>query len=272
MPYGPSRETQLCMSLAGRPGHFGVRFHNYLYEQLQLDFYYKAFTTDDLPAAIAAIRALNIRGCGVSMPFKEACIPWLDELADSAAVLQSVNTIVNENGRLKAYNTDYLAVRQLLETQHIAADTRFALLGSGGMAKAVAFALRDAGMHNGVIVARNQRAGQALAEACGFSWQAGLGDFRPELLVNVTPIGMQGGAESEDLAFEPEAVMAAQIIFDVVALPVRTPLIQLAERLGKQVISGADVAALQALEQFVLYTGVRPDAQLLERASAFARG
>lgn len=113
----PSRDTVLCISLAGRPGTFGVRFHNHLYQQLGLDYYYKAMTTDDLPAAVAGIRALGIRGCGVSMPYKEACMALVDEIDPSAAAIESVNTLVNIAGRLKAYNTDYLAVRQLLE-QH----------------------------------------------------------------------------------------------------------------------------------------------------------
>lgn len=117
MPTTPSRDTVLCISLAGRPGTFGVRFHNHLYQQLGLDFYYKAMRTDDLPAAVAGIRALGIRGCGVSMPYKEACMALVDEIDPSAAAIDSVNTLVNCNGHLKAYNTDYLAVRQLL-VQH----------------------------------------------------------------------------------------------------------------------------------------------------------
>ena len=88
-----SKDTRLCMSLSGRPGNFGTRFQNYLYRELELDYLYKAFTTTDLPAAIGGIRALGIRGCAVSMPFKEACIEYLDGLHDSAATLQSVNTI-----------------------------------------------------------------------------------------------------------------------------------------------------------------------------------
>ena len=103
----PSRDTVLCISLAGRPGTFGVRFHNHLYQQLGLDFYYKAMRTDDLPAAVAGIRALGIRGCGVSMPYKEACMALVDEIDPSAAAIESVNTLVNTEGHLKAYNTDY---------------------------------------------------------------------------------------------------------------------------------------------------------------------
>jgi shikimate dehydrogenase len=62
------------MSLAARPGNFGTRFHNFLYERLGLDFVYKAFTTTDIGGAVKGIRALGIRGCAVSMPFKESCM------------------------------------------------------------------------------------------------------------------------------------------------------------------------------------------------------
>ena len=86
------RDTTLCMSLAGRPGNFGSRFHNHLYAALGLDYVYKAFTTKDLPGAIGGVRALGIRGCAISMPFKEACIPLLDALAPSAAAIGSVST------------------------------------------------------------------------------------------------------------------------------------------------------------------------------------
>jgi shikimate dehydrogenase len=269
-----NKDTQLCMSLSGRPGNFGTRFHNHLYDALGLDFVYKAFTTTDLPAAIAGIRALGIRGCAVSMPFKEACIPYLDRLDASAAVLQSVNTIVNEGGVLHAYNTDYLAVRQLLAQHRVDPSLRFVLRGSGGMARAVAFALRDAGFASGTILARNEAAGQALAEECGFSWQPEHWQPQPEeaqLLINVTPIGMAGGPEAAALAFAPAQIATAQAVMDVVASPSETPLIRAARAEGKPVITGAEVIELQALEQFVLYTGVRPSAVQVQAAAAFAR-
>ncbi|MFV3381349.1 MULTISPECIES: shikimate 5-dehydrogenase [Pseudomonas] len=271
MTIPPSRDTVLCISLAGRPGTFGVRFHNHLYRQLGLDYYYKAMTTQDLPAAVAGIRALGIRGCGVSMPYKEACMALVDEIDPSAAAIESVNTLVNEDGYLKAYNTDYLAVRQLLERHQVDPGTAFALRGSGGMAKAVASALRDAGFAEGIIVARNEQAGRQLADVCGYRWLPELGDLCPPMLVNVTPIGMAGGPEADELAFTSDAIAAAQQVFDVVAMPARTPLIRYAEALGKPVITGLEVIALQALEQFVLYTGVRPSDEQVAAAVAFAR-
>ncbi len=266
-----NKDTQLCMSLAARPGNFGTRFHNFLYQELGLDFIYKAFTTRDLPAAIGGVRALGIRGCAVSMPFKEACIPLLDEMDPSARGIMSVNTIVNTEGHLKGYNTDYRAVFQLLKAEGIPPATPFAVRGSGGMAKAVVCALRDAGFADGVIVARNEKAGAALAGQYGFQWRPTFPATPPGLLVNVTPIGMASGKEADDLSFPETMIRAATIVFDVVALPPETPLIRRARALGKRIISGAEVIVLQAVEQFALYTGVHPTAEQISRAAAFAR-
>ncbi|MBJ6122717.1 shikimate 5-dehydrogenase [Sphingomonas mollis] len=263
------RDTRLCMSLAARPGNFGSRFHNRLYELTGLDYVYKAFTTTDLAGAIGGIRALGVRGCAISMPFKEDVIALLDGLAPSAAAIDSVNTIVNDDGVLTGHNTDYAAVAALIAEVDPA--TRFVLRGSGGMAKAVAAALRDAGFRDGVIVARNEAKGRPLAELYGFGWQSDLGDEGAPLLVNVTPLGMAGG-DADAMAFQAAMVAACEVAFDVVAIPAETPFLKAAGAAGKRRITGAAVATLQALEQFVLYTGVRPgDAQVAE-AEAFARG
>ena len=103
-----SKDTRLCISLSARPTNIGTRFHNHLYEVLGLDFVYKAFTTTDIVAAIGGVRALGIRGCGVSMPWKEDVITLVDEMTPSASAISSVNTIVNDDGRLVAYNTTLL--------------------------------------------------------------------------------------------------------------------------------------------------------------------
>ena len=114
-----NKDMQVCISLAGRPSNIGTRFHNFLYDELGLNFVYKAFTTDDLEGAVRGIRALGIRGCSVSMPFKEAIIPLVDNLEPSAVAIESVNTVVNDDGVLTASNTDYEAVAQLLAEHEV---------------------------------------------------------------------------------------------------------------------------------------------------------
>ncbi|MDU7744581.1 MAG: shikimate 5-dehydrogenase [Citrobacter sp.] len=234
-----NRDTQLCMSLAGRPGNFGTRFHNYLYEKLGLNFIYKAFTTQDIEAAVKGVRALGIRGCAVSMPFKESCMPFLDAIDPSASVIDSVNTIVNDNGTLTGFNTDYIAVKSLIASHQLDSSARVMIRGSGGMGKAVIAAFRDAGFRNVIIAARNRESGTTLAKQYGFQWQP-----------------------------QPDGI-ACDIL--VVALPPETPVIKLAQQLGKKTISGAEVIALQAVEQFAMYTGMRPDDALIAEAAEFAR-
>ena len=258
-----NKDTTLCISLSARPSNNGTRFHNHLYDQLGLNWIYKAFAPTDLKQAIAGVRGLGIRGAAVSMPYKEAVIALVDTLAPSAAAIDSVNTIVNDGGVLTAHNTDYSAVLNLLKTHHVSPSLRTVVRGAGGMAKAVVAALRDAGFRDVVVVARNEEAGRSLAETYGYVWEPEAQDGA-ELLVNVTPIGMAGGAEAQQLSFTLEQVAAAQMVFDVVALPAETPLIGAARGAGKPAITGADVATLQATEQFVLYTGITPtDEQIL---------
>lgn len=140
------------------------------------------------------------------------------------------------------------------------------------MAKAVACALKDAGFKTGIIVARNEAAGKQLAGLYGFDWAADMQGIQADLLINVTPIGMAGGADEQTLAFTEDSIQQAQVIFDVVALPAETPLIRYAKANGKKVITGAEVFAIQAVEQFVLYTGIRPSDELFRQAAQYARG
>ena len=114
----------LCISLSARPSNNGTRFHNHLYDQLDLNWIYKAFAPTDLAQAIAGVWGLGIRGCAVSMPYKEDVIALVDAVSPSAKAIDSVNTIVNADGRLTAYNTDYTAIEQLLKRNAVPTDTR----------------------------------------------------------------------------------------------------------------------------------------------------
>lgn len=265
-----NKDTAVCISLAARPSNIGTRFHNYLYNELGLDFLYKAFTTTDIVGAIGGVRALGIRGCSVSMPFKEDVIALVDELEESARVINSVNTIVNDAGRLTACNTDYLAIARLIDEHGLDPAASLVIRGSGGMASAVAAAFRDKGFERGTIVARNPETGGRLADRLGYRYAADAA-AGADVVVNVTPIGMAGGAEADDLSFGPDVIDKAHTVFDVVALPSETPLVRAARAAGIPVITGAEVIALQAAEQFERYTGVRPTAEQVAAASAFSR-
>jgi shikimate dehydrogenase len=264
-----NKDTRVCISLAGRPSDLGTRFHNFLYAELGLDFLYKAFTTDDLEGAVRGVRALGIRGCSVSMPFKSAIIPLLDSLEDSAAAIDAVNTVVNDGGVLTGANTDVEAVGALLDEHGLDRGARVVIRGSGSMASAVSAAFARTGFERVTLWARNEEAGAAIAARDGFRFT----DADPDdadVLVNVTPIGM-AGADEEVLAFDRDLIRGADTVFDVVALPVETPLVRAGRAAGLPVITGAEVHALQAALQFQRYTGVALTREQVDRAHAFAR-
>lgn len=266
-----NKDTTLCISLAGRPSNLGTRFHNFLYDELGLNFAYKAFTTTDIAAAIQGVRGLGIRGCSVSMPFKEAVIPLVDQIEPSAAAIESVNTIVNDGGTLTAANTDYEAIAELLNQFDIDPSSRVVVRGSGGMAKAVVAALRDHGVGAVTVLARNRATGSAIADQYGFAHtdtEPTPGQF--DVVINVTPMGM-AGPDADTLSFPEDVVAAASVVFDVVAFPAETPLVRLGEKLGVTVISGARVHASQAARQFERYTGLSITPEQVARAAAYSR-
>ena len=123
----------------------------------------------------------------------------------------------------------------------------------------------------GSVVARNAETGAALARQLGYDYAAEVGSRTADVIVNVTPIGMAGGPEERPSAFDASTIAKADTVFDVVALPSETPLIVAARAAGVKVITGGEVIALQAAEQFERYTGVRPTAEQVADASAISR-
>ena len=266
-------EMQMCISIAARPSNIGTRFHNFLYEELGLNFVYKGFAVDDAEGAVRGVRAFKIRGAAVSMPHKETVIPFMDEMDPSAAAIDAVNTIVNTDGYLKAYNTDYTAVATALTQHGVAKDFSVLVRGSGGMAKAVIAAFKDSGFTKVTVASRNEVTGKALADKYGFNWiaESELKSIAPHhVIVNVTPLGMSGGNEGQQ-SFPQRLIDASEVVFEVIAMPAETPLVIAGKTAGKEIITGMEIMALQAAIQFELYTGITLTEDQVRRASEFSR-
>src|SRR5512132_3481763 len=186
-----TKDTVLSMSLAGRPSNGGTRFHNFLYEELDLDFLYKAFTTTDLAAAVARIRALGIRGCGVSVPYKEACIQHVDALDGSAETIQSVNTIVNTDGRLRAYNTTTWPSPSSWPTTRSPWTTPSPCSAAGAWPRPWSPPCATRASTRGWWWRATPGPGQRWPTSTATPGGE-VGSSRPQLLVNATPVGMSG--------------------------------------------------------------------------------
>ena len=281
-----NKDTILCLSLSARPSNFGTRFHNFLYQELGLNFAYKGCAVEDIEGAVRGIRALGIRGSAVSMPHKETVMKFLDEIDAEAATIGAVNTIVNEavmptppskvgviaetfeqRPKLKGYNTDFLACANLFAPIDKSLPT--VLLGSGGMAKAIAHALEVKNFASVTIVSRNESAGRGLADKYGFDWSPKVPE-NARFLINATPIGMAPDPGTS-VPFSDDVIERADLVMDSVASPSETGLIKRARAMKKKVITGFDIVSLQAVEQFRLYTGVSLPETLFMKAADWAR-
>ncbi len=249
----PRSIPTLCGSIMGSPFTFNVRVHNAAYEALGLDYTFVCFGVEDVPGAIAAIRALGIRGMNVSMPHKQAVIPHLDALDETARAIGAVNTINHVDGKLTGYNTDCIGAVRALEEVTSLAGQRIALLGAGGAARAIAYGLREAGA---IVTIFNRTAarGQALAADFGLAFGGALSDFEAvsfDGVVNATAAGFR----APDV--NPIAGLLAPHLFvmDAAFIPVRSRLIRDAETAGCRTIDGTRMMLHQFCGQIELYTG-----------------
>ena len=249
------KDTQLCISIAKLPSNFGTTLHNKAYAALNLNFIYKAFATNDLAGAIVGVRALSIRGCSVSMPFKQAVIPFLDSLDETAQSTGAVNTIVNDGGHLTGYNTDLIGAHIVLASLQPQADESVLILGAGGVARSILVALRQLGYKSVSVANRDVDKIAALNTIlpCNtLAWEARA--QRPvQLLINATSVGMTPHAEL--MPVDADFIRGVRAVMDVVVSPMESRLIACARAAGKEVALGYQMSLEQAAAQFTLYTG-----------------
>jgi shikimate dehydrogenase len=257
----------LCGSLSRHPGTLGAAMHLAGYRALGLLYTYVPFRVTDLVGAVTGVRALGVRGCAVSMPYKVDVIPLLDELDPLAARIGAVNTVVNDGGRLTGHNTDAIGAVRALEEARPIADASVLLLGAGGAARAIAYALGDRGARV-TIGNRTVDKGRALAEATGAtavdldSAIGSAGDF--DVVVNATSKGMVDVDVGSPLP--AQALRAGQVVMDIVAKPIETALILDARARGAVAIHGGRMLLHQAARQFELYTGREAPLAAMEAA------
>tara|TARA_Y100000310_G_scaffold61676_1_gene56919 strand:- start:374 stop:1204 length:831 start_codon:yes stop_codon:yes gene_type:complete len=257
----------LCISVAEKPGRFGITVHNAGYRALGLNFVYKTFAIDDIKGTITGVRSLGIRGCSVSMPFKEKVIPFLDGLDPLAKKIGAVNTVVNDNGRLIGYNTDVIAVEKSLKPLQIKNDKSVIIFGAGGVSRAILAALKNLKLKNITLTNRTTRKGKKLAKEfnINFIQWSKRENVKADIVINATSIGMIPDINSSPIS--KMVIKNSQIVMDVVVAPSKTKLIKIANRQGKITIDGLKLSLYQAFAQFKLYTGRNPPIQVMQKAA-----
>jgi len=255
------------------------KMHAMAYAEHDLNAIYVPFPVEvisDIPAALAGMRAMSIKGVNVTVPYKEAVLPFLDKLDPVAEQMGAVNTIVNKNGVLTGYNTDgdgfVLALQE--ELSWTPSRKSVSIIGAGGSARGIAFALCRAGISSLHIHSRTPEKTtllcsdiQALYPNVTVSAVDGpFSDATADLVIQTTPVGMHGPHEGRLPVADMSWVSTHQIIVDIVYKPAVTAFMAEAKARGATVLGGAGMLAGQGSLAYHLFTGKKIAYHLMKKA------
>lgn len=265
-----------------------------LFQQAALDHYqlnvrYEAWEIEpaQLENTVELLRHPTNLGANVTIPYKEAVLPLLDQLEELASHIGAVNTIVNREGKLIGYNTDALAFLQALREDggFEPEGKRALLLGAGGVARAAGFILTRAGVKTIIIVNRTLKRAETLAsslrerepgiEVITLPWEG------PELeealshchlVVNCTSIGMKHSPAEEESPLKDRSLPKDVLVYDLVYNPVETPLLREARKSGARTLGGIAMLVYQGAAAFELWTHRQAPLDIMLKAAREALG
>jgi shikimate dehydrogenase len=226
---------------------------------------------EELRALLDGVRRLGFAGVNVTFPYKEAVVDLLDEMSPAAAAIGAVNAVVVRNGRLVGHNTDTTgfaraAARLVTES----GQGTVAVIGAGGVGKAIAFALAGLGVAGIRIFDTDRAKADRLAALLGANKGIVVAESVEDALsgvtglVNATPVGMLPGRGTT----VPDTLLHDRLwVADAVYSPLWTPLLIAAKAKGADVMTGRELAIYQAADAFELFTGFTPS--VIEMGNAF---
>ena len=246
---------------------------NFLAEEYNVDLRYTCFDVNptDVKEALQGIKALGIIGSNVTIPHKIEVIPYLDEVERNAAIIGSVNTIKNHEGRLIGYNTDGVGfIKSVLDEGHILKDKHVMVLGAGGASRAVVVALAAHGVWKITICNKTLEKAESLSENVRSNFEEVEVNVMPlavtskdlkdvNFLINTTPLGMS--SKKDLMPIDPNIVPPSDLVVcDIVYTPHDTKLLKWAMQRQLKVVHGIGMLINQAIASFEIWTGLEIDA------------
>jgi shikimate dehydrogenase len=240
--------------------------HNAAFRSLGVNAVYVAFAVGNLEAAVQGLRGLQIGGASITIPFKEAIMPLLDEIDAQATAIGAVNTVINQDGRLLGANTDWLGAVAALQEKIEIAGQHFLLLGAGGAARAIAFGIMEEG---GRVTVTDLDQPRAAALAQEFRVESlpldALAQCPAQVLINATPVGM--APQADKIPIDPALLERFRLVMDIVYRPLDTRLLREALARNCQTIDGLQMLIYQGAAQFDLFTGQPAPVEIMRRAA-----
>ncbi|HEX9211966.1 MAG TPA: shikimate dehydrogenase [Bradyrhizobium sp.] len=273
---GPAASKKLLTGLIGAPIAHSASpaMHERAAEALGLRGHYQLIEVAGADATglsmmLEGVRRLGFAGVNVTYPYKEAVVPLLDELAPGAAAMGAVNTVVVRDGRLTGHNTDTTGFARAVAPLLASSGNAVAVIGAGGVGKAIAFALASLEVADIRIfdseTARAEKLAALLAQQGGARVAASVEDALEDAtgLVNGTPVGMLPNRGMP----VPAALLHETLwVADAVYSPLITPLLAAAQAKGARIMTGRELAIYQAADAFELFTGLAPSTEVMGEA------
>lgn len=260
---------KICIGIGYPLKHsYSPLMHNAAYKALDIDDRFVYTTVEVKPQylkmAVDGVRVLGICGMSITMPFKQTVMKYLERIDKEAKIIGAVNTIVNDNGKLIGYNTDWIGAITALENKTKLKNKRIAVIGCGGAARAIVYGLIKKGA---IVKIFNRSKDKADELAKEFDCECSGLDFLKEvinmdIIINATSVGMN---EDKSL-INKKHLNKKQIIFDVVYLPKLSRLIKDAQDVGAQIVYGYEMLLYQGVAQFELYTNTKAPVEVMRKA------
>jgi len=252
-------KTKIFFSASSKPGNFGASIYNKLFQLYNINAVYIPRKSSSAKPLIEALKAFHIEGCSISMPLKNQVINFLDIIDDNAKLTQSVNTIVQREGKLIGYNTDIVGAFLALKSTH-STYNNVLIYGSGSVTHSIVKALEQVGVDRISIVSRNSKKARLVSEKYNLIFYEHCTAINNhfDLLVNATPASLENNHEIDIL------LNKTNCLFDLVVSPDYTPLVKKAQSKKISFITGDVMSKFQLQKQFEHYTGIFPNIETID--------
>lgn len=250
--------------------------YNAAFQSLGLPYYYVPFEVPErgLKEAVSAVSALGIGGINVTIPHKEAIIPFLNKISDESKKIGAINTVEVIANQLIGHNTDGSGFLKSLSEANVNLDgLQVILLGAGGASRGVAVSLLNANISELCVIARSMERRKVLHNDLSSLFPNikisehpfDKNDFRdaPTLLINTTPLGMKMG---DPLPYPVDRIYPNWVVADLVYNPFKTPFLLAAEKVGAKTVPGTGMLLHQAALSFEIFTKQKAPIEAMKKA------
>ncbi len=243
--------------------------HNAAFDHLGLDYCYVTFPVrpDLLEDAVKAIRALNLKGVNVTVPHKERVIPFLDVVDEEASFIGAVNTILNDNGVLRGFNTDGRGFMESLKDAGVdIKDRRIIIIGAGGASRAIGFYLCREAMALGITDIEIEKTSRLVNDLKRLKDNVYIIDRITDLketdtIINATPLGLK---DTDPCPVDISMITGDKVVCDLIYRD--TPLLRAARQKGCKTINGLGMLLYQGVLAFEIWTGQKAPVEIMRAA------